>query len=51
MPHLTKLKSYKVQFKLEAVSFAKQNLNRGASRKYGVAVNRIRERSEIIRGS
>ena len=32
----TKLKSYNVLFKLEAVSFAEQNSNRGASRKYCV---------------
>ena len=38
-----KLKSYNIQFKLDAIKFAEENSNHSASRKFGVAVKRIRE--------
>ena len=38
-----KLKSYNIQFKLDAMKFAEENSNHSASRKFGVAVKRIRE--------
>ena len=36
-----KLKSYNIQFKLDAIKFAEENSNHSASRKFGVAVERI----------
>ena len=38
-----KLKSYNIQFKLDAIKFAEENSNHSASRKFGVVVKRIRE--------
>ena len=38
-----KLKSYNIQFKLDAIKFAEENSNYSASRKSGVVVKRIRE--------
>ena len=38
-----KLKSYNIQFKLDAIKFAEGNSNHSASGKFGVAVKRIRE--------
>ena len=37
------MKSYNIQFKLFAIKFAEENSNHSASRKFGVAVKRIRE--------
>ena len=37
-----KLKSYSIQFKLDAIKFAEENSNYSASRKFGVTVKRIR---------
>ena len=37
-----KLKSYNIQFKLDDIKFAEENSNHSASRKFGVAVKRIR---------
>ena len=36
-----KLKSYNIQFRLDAIKFAEENSNHSAPRKFGVAVNRI----------
>ena len=38
-----KLKSYNIQFKLDAITFAEENSNHSASRKFGVAVKRTRK--------
>ena len=38
-----KLKSYNIQYKLDAIKFAEENSNHSASRKSGVVVKRIRE--------
>ena len=38
-----KLKSHNIQFKLDAIKFAEENSNHNVSRKFGVAVKRIRE--------
>ena len=37
------LKNYNIQFKLDAIKLAEENSNHSESRKFGVAVKRIRE--------